>query len=45
MFAALHMTGRTLLHLLSIMARVLDLLTAELAFHHDLLFSMSRRPT
>jgi hypothetical protein len=37
MLATLHMACRTLLHLLSVMARVLDLLMAELAFHDGLL--------
>jgi hypothetical protein len=36
MLATLHMACRTLLHLLSIMARVLDLLLAELALHDGL---------
>jgi hypothetical protein len=39
------MACRTLLHFLSIMARVLDLLMAELALHGGLLCSMDRRPT
>jgi len=45
MFAAFHMTCRTLLHLLSVMAGILDVLVAELALHDSLLRGINRRPT
>jgi hypothetical protein len=45
MLATLHMACRAALDLLRVMARVLDILVTELAFHGGLLCSMNRRPT
>jgi len=43
--ATLHMACRALLHLLSVMARIVHVLMAELAFHGDLLAGVCPRPT
>jgi hypothetical protein len=45
MLAAVHMACGPLLHLLGVMARIVDILVAELAFHGSLLFGVNRRPT
>ncbi|WP_134495878.1 hypothetical protein [Microvirga pakistanensis] len=44
-FATLHMTRRALLHLLGVVARIVHVLMAELAFHESLLAGVRSRPT
>jgi len=43
--AALHMAGCALLHLLRVVARIVDILLTELALHGGLLCGTNRRPT
>jgi len=45
MLAAVHMAGGPLLHFLRVVARVVDILLAELALHGGLLCGANRRPT